>query len=245
MSVSPARSASTRAIGGAVAVAAVVAAGLLVSPEAAFGSFESLAGDPLVFGVVVAGLYLVRPLFAWPTTPLAVVVGYGYGVALGVPVALVGVVASVVPVFLVARRFAATDGARRCETDGDAAGRNPLERLGDGVARYYRTAGPIRGVVASRLVPIPSDVSTCAAAVSGIKLRHFVAGTVVGELPWTVAAVVVGASAATVTAGGLGELGLALGVACGLAAALLLAGPAYRTIRSRRHANEPPRSVDT
>jgi len=224
----------TRVLAGAVAASAMVAAGLLVSPSAALAAVDSLTADPLAFGLVVAGLYLVRPLLAWPTTPLAVVVGYGYGVALGVPVALAGVVVTVLPIFVAVGWLAGgepTENPGATSNGYEESGR--LERAGDAVARYYETAGPLRGVVASRLAPIPSDVATCAAAVSGVPLRWFVVGTAVGELPWTVAAVVVGASAATATAGGVGDAGLAVSLAGLLAACLLLAGPAYRALRSR------------
>ncbi|MDF9744250.1 TVP38/TMEM64 family protein [Natrinema salsiterrestre] len=233
MSVSTAR---MRVIAGAIVATGMVVAGVLVSPSTAIGTVDSLAADPLLFGVVVAGLYLVRPFLAWPTTPLAVVVGYGFGVAVGVPVALAGIVVTVLPVFVAARLLSADDGegdpdarvaAGTCESDD---GTGFLERARDTVGRYYETAGPLRGVTASRLAPIPSDVATCAAAISGVSLRQFVLGTVIGELPWTIAAVVVGASAATITAGGFGELGLVFSVGCAVAAAFLLAGPIYRTM---------------
>ncbi|WIV67903.1 TVP38/TMEM64 family protein [Natrialbaceae archaeon AArc-T1-2] len=221
---------SARVVASAVVLGGVVAAGLLSSPSTPLTAVESTASDPYRFGLVVAGLYLVRPALAWPTTPLAVVVGYGYGVALGVPIALVGVVVTVIPVFVVVRRTVGRAGGH----DGDVLGGfGLLERTGRAVDRYYEAAGPVRGVTASRLAPIPSDVSTAAAATSGVKLRHLVAGTAIGELPWTVAGVVVGASAATVTTTGLGEFGLPLAVACALAATLLLAGPAYRLARER------------
>ena len=219
---------------GLVVAVAVATAGLLVSPSAVLATLETLANDPLLFGLVVAVLYAVRPLLAWPTTPLSVLVGYGYGVALGVPLALGGVVATVLPVFLAVRWLAGDDADPADAADATRFERT-LERTGTIVTRYYETAGPIRGVTASRLAPIPSDVSTCAAAVSDVRLRQFVVGTVLGELPWTVAAVVVGASAATVTTRGLGDLGLTLSIACGLAAAVLLAGPAYRVARTRRN----------
>ncbi|WP_339103372.1 VTT domain-containing protein [Haloterrigena salinisoli] len=229
-----------RALAGAIAIGAILAAGALVSPSALLATVESVSADPVLFGLVVIALYLGRPLLALPTTPLAAVVGYGYGVAVGVPVALLGVVVTVVPVFVVARWIAAGP------TDGDA-GQSPsasvstagpfgsiLERAGAVVGRYYATAGPVRGVVASRLAPIPSDVATCAAAVSDVRLRHLAIGTAIGELPWTIAAVVVGASAATVRTGGLGELGVTLALACFAAAIALLAAPAYRFVRGRR-----------
>ena len=232
---------STRAIAGTVLATVIVAAGVIVSPSAAITAVESLAADPVLFGAVVAGLYLIRPLFAWPTTPLAIVVGYGYGVSLGVPIALVGVVVTVIPVFLAARWIVdPTDRATSATTRGS----DLVARAGDVTRRYYRAAGPIRGVTASRLAPIPSDVSTCAAAASGVRLRHLVVGTAIGELPWTVAAVVVGASAATITTGGFGELGLALSAACLLAAGVLLAGPLYRVLQARTDARNAGQPVD-
>ncbi|WP_226038776.1 VTT domain-containing protein [Natrinema sp. DC36] len=236
MSLSSAR---TRALVGAIMATAMVAAGLLVSPSTTLGAVDSLTADPLLFGLVVAGLYLVRPLLAWPTTPLAAVVGYGFGVAVGLPIALLGVVVTVLPVFVAARWLSSDDASTAphtrgtpSESEGDSS--RLLERAGDTVARYYETAGPLRGVIASRLAPIPSDIATCAAAVSGVSLRQFVVGTVIGELPWTTAAVVVGASAATITASGVGELGVAFSLVCAAAALVLLTGPAYGTVRTER-----------
>ncbi|QLG48484.1 TVP38/TMEM64 family protein [Natrinema halophilum] len=227
MPISPGR---MRALAGAIAVMGIVAAGLFVSPSTMLDMVDSMAADPFTFGLVVTGLYLVRPLLAWPTTPLAVVVGYGFGVAVGLPVALAGVVTTVLPVFFAVRWLAVDDGTN----DGGL-----FERTGDTVSRYYDATGPLRGVTASRLAPIPSDVATCAAAVSDVEPRHLLIGTAIGELPWTTAAVVVGASAATITSSGLGELGLALSVVCAVAAGLLLAGPLYRAIRTqnRRRTN--------
>ncbi|WP_201294029.1 VTT domain-containing protein [Natronorubrum halalkaliphilum] len=234
----------TRAFIGAVLSCAILAAGVLGPSSAILGLVESAANDPLLFGLLVVGLYLVRPLLALPTTPLAVVVGYGYGVTLGVPIALLGVVTTVLPVFVVARWIAGRDDPS-CSTSFDGLLGTTLERTGTAVTRYYDTAGPIRGVVASRLAPIPSDISTCAAAVSGVRVRHLLVGTAIGELPWTVAAVIVGSSAATVTAGGVGELGLTLTVACIVAAAALLAGPAYRAVQTRTQTRSRGRSTDS
>jgi len=232
-------SATTRAIAGVLIVSGAVTAGILVSPTATMETVSRLADDPMLFSVVVAGLYLVRPLFAWPTTPLAIVVGYGYGVALGVPIALLGVAVTVVPV------FAAVRWLRTADSGGDPADTSTgpqtasgaigtlLSRTETAIDRYYDTAGPLRGVIVSRLAPIPSDVSTAAAAVSDVRLRHLLAGTLIGEFPWTVAGVIIGASAATATTDGLGDIGLALTIACTIAAAVLLAGPIYRVLQTR------------
>ncbi len=216
-------STTARALAGTLVLGILAAGALFVSPSATLATVESVAADPYLFGLAVAGLYLLRPLLAWPTTPLAVVVGYGYGVALGVPVALAGVVLTAIPPFLAVRWLA----------DGDGLPGSILGRAGDAATGYYDHAGPIRGVTASRLAPIHADVSTAAAAAGGVRLRHLAVGTAVGELPWTAAGVVVGASAATVATAGLGELGASLTVACALAAALLLSGPAYRLVRER------------
>ncbi|TMT87142.1 TVP38/TMEM64 family protein [Haloterrigena sp. H1] len=218
----------SRAIAGALVAVGMVAAGVLVSPTTVLETVDAVAADPLAFGVVVAGLYLVRPALAWPTTPLAAVVGYGFGVTAGIPIALAGVVTTVLPIFVAVRWLTGDDTAAAADSSGSL-----LEQAGETVARYYDTAGPLRGVTASRLAPIPSDVATCAAAVSDVDLRHLIVGTAIGELPWTVAAVVVGASAATVSTNGLGDLGLALSLSCALAAVLLLAGPLYRALRAR------------
>lgn len=214
-----------RVVVGLIALLAVVSAGFVVSPAAALATVEAMAADPIRFGALVGILYVIRPVFAWPTTPLAIVVGYGFGVTLGVPIALAGIVLTVIPPFLAARWIAAgaDPGSCRSLPVGDA-----VERAGKTLVRYYDTTGSVRGVAVTRLAPIPSDVATAAAAVSGVRLGPFLAGTVVGEVPWTVAAVVVGASAATITTDGLGELGVPLLVGCLVAAVALLAGPLYR-----------------
>ncbi len=240
MSVSPGQ---LRLLAGMIVIGAIVATGVLVSPAGVLGAAESVSSDPYLFGLVVVGLYLVRPLLALPTTPLALVVGYGYGVVLGVPIALAGVIMTVIPVFLAARWLGDAETRTWPWSIGGWIG-TLLERTGTTVSRYYNTAGPVRGVIVSRLAPIPSDVSTCAAAVSGVRLRELVIGTAIGELPWTVAAVIVGSSAATVTAGGLGDLGVMLTVACLLAAMALLAGPIYRAVQSRPQRRSVDRQMD-
>jgi len=203
-----------RTAAGGAALGAVVAASLLASPEAALSVAASAAADPLPFGVALLAIYLVRPFVAWPTTVVAILAGYGYGVALGVPVALAGAVVTSMPPFL---------GVRWLADDGRFWG-----RLGDAGDRFFGSTGHVRGVTAARLLPIPADAVTGTAAASGVSLPAFAVGTVLGELPWTVAAVVVGSSAERVAARGLGEVGLPLVAACVAAAALLLASPAYQ-----------------
>ncbi|WP_439027111.1 TVP38/TMEM64 family protein [Haloarchaeobius sp. DT45] len=214
---------SPRAVGGVALVALVLAASLLISPDAVLVHVEALAAEPLLFGLALVVLYSLRPLVAWPTTLVAVVVGYGYGVALGVPIGLAGAVFTSMPPFFAARWV---DGGGPVPLLDRFS---PVGQFRSSAERYFETAGGFRGVTAARLAPIPADAVTCTASVSGVSLRSFVAGTLVGELPWTIAAVVVGSSANTLTTHGLGAIGLPLAVAMVVSAAVLLAGPAYET----------------
>lgn len=211
-----------RALAGAVVACAVVAS-VVTSPAAAMGYVSAVANDPFAFAAVLVGLYTVRPFLAWPATLLAAVVGYGYGVALGVPVALSLVVGTSLIPFYATRWF---DGGTLAPTDTpDGSG----GRLRGRVDAYFGAAGDVRGVTAARLVPIPADIVSCTAAVSGVSTSAFVVGTLLGELPWTIAAVLVGSSAKELSTGGLGSVGLPLGVVTVAAAIALLAGPAYRS----------------
>lgn len=196
------------------AVAAVAIAAALHSPERLLAVAEATAADPLLFGGVVLALYLLRPLVLWPPTLVAVVVGYGYGVGLGIPVALAGAVVTSAPPFVLARWL-----GRDAPT---------VARVRDAGEGFFEAAGPVRGVTAARLAPVPADAVTCAAAVSGVTFRELAAGVLVGELPWTVAAVTIGASLATLATDGLAAGGLRLGALGTVVALALLAGPAYR-----------------
>lgn len=202
-------------LGGGLALFCVVAAGaLLTSPERALSRLDWLVADPVRFVAVLLLLALVRPLLAWPTTLLAVLVGYGWGLA-GLPLAVALVALTSVPPFLLARRSRA--GGRVAAVS---------ERTVD-------VTGGLRVVTASRLVPVPSDVVSIAAGLANVRLSTFVVGTAAGELPWAVAGVVAGESIETVLSGGLGAVvDLRLVAAALVAAVLLLAGPVYRAAES-------------
>lgn len=204
-----------RSAAGLLVLAVVLVGALAVSPDRAFALAERVADDPFVLGAVLGGLYLVRPLFAWPTTVLSLLVGAAYGVAVGIPVALVGIALTTIPTYLATRHLGVAERFPRVDSVG---------------SRYFDRAGPLRGTVAGRLVPIPADVVTCGAAVAGVRLRTLLAGTVVGEVPWTVAAVVVGSSAGRIARVGLDGLGPRLAVATTVAGLALLAGPAYAVL---------------
>jgi|AntDeeMinimDraft_4_1070355.scaffolds.fasta_scaffold00071_32 uncharacterized membrane protein YdjX (TVP38/TMEM64 family) len=212
-----------RALVGFALLATVAIASLAVSPAATMEALDALTADPFLFALALVACYLLRPLVAWPTTVLAVVVGYGYGVALGIPIGLLGAVLTSMPIWAAGRYLG----------DGDA---NPLawitpgERFLDAASTYFETAGDFRGVTAARLAPLPADAVTATAAMTGVSLPAFVAATLVGELPWTIAAVLVGSSLSSLTTDGMGAVDARLVVALAIAATLLLAGPFYRRI---------------
>lgn len=213
---------SRRGVLTAAVAAALVAVGLLVSPMALLDRLGGLLFSPW-FPLVLLGLYLVRPALAWPITALSVLVGYRYGIALGLPVALLGAVGtSLIP-------YAA---ARYLRTDSGWIG-----RAADGSERFFSATGDLRGVIAARLAPTPAEAISAAAGVARVPVAAFVAGTLVGELPWTVAAVLAGHSMRRLS---LAEAtpGPWIVLAGSIVAAIVLAGPAYRYARRRRAAGE-------
>jgi uncharacterized membrane protein YdjX (TVP38/TMEM64 family) len=172
----------------------------------------------------VVALAAVRPLLAWPTTLLAVAVGFGYG-WLGTPFALALVVGTALLPYALARagRLRLRDGAETPEDPGVAA---RFCRAGE---RFAAESGSVRAVAGTRLLPLPSDAVTVGAAAAGVGVRPFVLGTALGELPWVLCGVAVGVSLDRLAAGGgsLVDPTVILGMAG--VGALVLAGPLYRT----------------
>lgn len=204
-----------RPLVGLLVALVVTAATWASSPATALANLTALAADPWRFALALLVLALLRPLVAWPTTLLAVVAGYGFGLVGAAP-ALALVVLSSLPPYLLARRLG-----------GDGRFARAGGRLAD-------AAGDLRTVVASRLLPIPSDVVSVGAGAAGVPARAFVLGTAVGEVPWVVAGTLAGRSADRALAEGLGAVvDERLLLAAALAAALVLAGPAYRAYRER------------
>lgn len=199
---------------GTTALVVVLALAVLV-PVDAVALASGVVASPW-FPVVLVGLYLARPFLAWPISALSVLVGYRYGVLVGVPVALAGAVAtSLVPYYF----------GDRLPTAGSV-----LDRVRTGGERYFTAAGDVRGVAAARLAPTPAEAVSAAAGLAGVPPGAFVLGTLAGELPWTIAAVALGASLDTLTLS-TSHVDLRLVLACVLLAVLVLAGPAWRTFR--------------
>jgi uncharacterized membrane protein YdjX (TVP38/TMEM64 family) len=211
------RATARQLVGLAVLGAVALAAALTLSPETVARRVTALAADPWLFGGVLLAAYLLRPVVAWPISVLSVVVGFALGPA-GIPVALGGAVLTCLPPYLVARKL------------GHDAGL--LGTLGEHGRTYFEAAGDLRGVAAARLAPLPADPVSYTAGLSHVTVGRYVLGTALGELPWVTAAVLVGASAETVTTEGLSG-GPAVVVGATALAVLVLSGPAYQLLRER------------
>lgn len=200
-----------------VALGALLVLAVLLRPGRVLGALRAMVASPW-FPVFLVGLYGVRPLLGWPISLLSALVGFKYGLLVGVPIALVGAVATCLLPFA-AGRYAPADG-------------RVFGALTDGSRRYFEATGDLRGLVAARLAPTPPEAISGAAGAGGVGLGTFVAGTLLGELPWVVAAVALGSSldAFTMDAAHLDSAYVLAGVA---AAAVLLAPVAYRTWRRR------------
>ena len=210
----------------AAGVAVAAAAAWLASPAAALARLSLLAADLLRFGVALLALTAVRPFLAWPTTLLAVAVGFGYG-WVGVPLGVALLVATALPPYLLART-----GRVRARGAWRTA-----DRLCDAGERLATATGGVRAVTATRLLPLPSDAVSVGAGASGIRPRQFLLGTAAGELPWVIVGVAVGVSLDRLAAGDLSAVDPTALVAMAGVGALLLAGPAYRTLRGEEPAS--------
>lgn len=210
-------------VAGAI-VSALLVLGVVLSPGAAVERLRMALHSPL-FPAVLVGLYVLRPLLAWPITALSVLVGYRYGLAVGVPLALAGAVATSLLPYAVARYFGDDDGL--------------LGWAQSGSEQFFAASGDLRGVIAARLAPTPAEVISVAAGIGRVSVSAFMVGTAVGELPWTIAAVFAGHSMRRLSISGVETVDPALVVGCGLAGALLLSGPAYRLFGEWRERGSP------
>ncbi len=154
-----------RVVAGAAAALLVLVAALAVPPDVAFARLAWLAADPVRLVAALLVLAAVRPFLAWPTTLLAVLAGYGFGLA-GAPLALALITLTSVPTYLLARR-GRTDLSAAATSSRLAAG---AVRAVDAGERAVAVAGDTRAVAASRLVPAPSDVVSVGAGLAGVPL---------------------------------------------------------------------------
>ena len=201
-----------RLVAGVLSVLTLGAVTWFVTPAAAFAWVDSLAARPLQYGLVLAAATVLRPVVAWPPTVLSVAVGYGYGLW-GVPVAVTLVVLTSLPLYWVGLRV-------------DNGGR--LTRAG---TELLAETGSRRGMIGVRLLPIPSDLVSLGAGVAAVRLRGFLVGTAIGELPWAILGVVAGHSLNRLQQQGLtGDVDPWLLGGLTAVGVLLLAGPCYRLL---------------
>ena len=202
-------------LGTAALVAVVGAAALVLSPAQLIREAVHLADHPVYLAGLIVFLYLVRPLFAWPTMPLSAFVGFMLGIGYGIPVALMGALVTC----LIPYRF-----AQRAGEQGGMFG-----WLGESGRRIIEVTGETRGVLAARLSPVPADPVSYGAGFADVSTRAFVVGTFVGEIPWVVAEVIAGASMRSLTLSGVSVETLPQLLALlGAIAILILLGPTYR-----------------
>jgi len=194
---------------------AAIGASVLFSANTVVARLESLATAPLLFALALVGIYLVRPFLLWPVSAVAIALGYLYGPYVGFPLALAGGVLTATPPFLVGR-YAQSDLG--LFGDVQSSGQQLVDAVGE-----------TRGVVAARLSPIPGDPVSYAAGLSGVSMRSFLTGTVIGEVPWAVVTVATGASMRTLT---LSEFSVSPAFVVSLAglAIIILAGPLYNHV---------------
>ncbi|MFO7926443.1 MAG: TVP38/TMEM64 family protein [Halobacteriota archaeon] len=201
----------------AIAILAAIAAlaAISTSPEAILGQMDLLADRPALLAFALVALYLTRPVLAWPISALSILLGYLFG-PLAIPVALAGAVVTTFPPYLLARYL------------GHDAGL--FARIGEAGKAVRRTTGDLRGVVAVRLAPLPTDPVSYAAGLAGVPVRPYVLGTAVGEAPWVGTAVLLGASMGQLVTTGLSASPLLLGTTIALALLSALSRPAYKRL---------------
>jgi len=198
-----------------VTLLAVGFAAWVISPAVALDRFEALASRPPAFAAAVFAAALIRPACAWPTLVLSIGIGYAAGLA-GLPLALAALVLTSLPPYWFG---ASTAGSGRLTTAGEIA---------------LAETGGVRGVTAARLFPVPSDAVSVAAGAVGVRLRPYLVGTALGELPWAILGLVVGRSVDHLTMGDLsGAVDPWLLAGMTATAILLLAGPFYRMLSTR------------
>lgn len=192
----------------------VLLLGVVVSPNSVREQLQSMLWEPW-FPLALVGLYVLRPVLAWPISALSILVGFRYGLAVGFPVAMAGVVFTSLLPYGLARVYQPDSGL--------------LGTAATGSRQFFGTTGHLRGVIAARLAPTPAEVISVAAGVGRVSLPAFVIGTVIGEIPWTAAAVFAGYSMRSLTLSANFDIRLA--VAGAIAGGLLVAGPVYRHVR--------------
>lgn len=217
---------ATRLLGGLLAVGALTAAALLL-PIPGPAELRAWASGAGVAGALVLLLaYALLTVAPIPRTVFNLAAGLLLGELVGVAVALVATAISGCLAFLLAR----------------ALGGNLLARLSHGrrlrIVGERLADGGTLAVTSLRLIPVlPFAPLSYCCGLSPLRLRPYLAGTVVGSLPGTVAVVVLGDALTGTTPPAL--------VGCYLAFAALGALGLLRVLRSaQRPAPQPAQPVN-
>ncbi len=202
-----------RAAGRILAVAAVVLGAALIwrdrallDPETVSRAIAAEPAAPLVFLAV----HVMASLLFLPRTVLAVAAGMLFGAAWGVVWAAAGSVLGAVAGFLVARHV----NAGMIEPESLPRFGRVLQRVED---------GGWRSVMALRLIPvIPHSLANYALGLTKLPLGGYALGSLLGQLPITIAYVDLGAAGGRLWAGQAGWLAPTLIGAAALLASFLL-----------------------
>lgn len=203
-----------RIVVGLVVVCTLLLGAALLQPRSLLRTAVDLTNSRAFVAVVLA-LYVGRPFLAVPMSLVTVVVGWRYGLVVGLPIAVAGTVVTTYLPYLLGRYY---------RTDSGPFGW--LSRMGE---RAFDVTGGLRGMVASRLAPAPADGVSYGAGVAGVAPSTYVLGTVLGELPWTLGYLLIGRSMQALTLEAV-EVDYRVLVVAALVALLVVAPPVVSAI---------------
>ncbi len=202
------------ALGLGLAAAATIAT-VLGAPSS--GSVEeSITELGVVAPIAFVAVYAALTVGLLPGAALSLAAGAIFGVGLGTVVTVLGATIGATLAFLIGRRL--SRGSVEAITGGQ------LQRLD----RHLAERG-FASVLLVRLVPlVPFNALNYAAGATGLRLRDYVGGTVIGILP--------GSVAFTAAGDGAGSPGSPLFIGALVALALLTLGGSVAARRTRRQA---------
>lgn len=187
----------------------------ILDPLAISTVIEGYPAAPLVF----LGIHIAASLLFLPRTLLAILAGLLFGAGWGILWAEIGCVAGALAGFLLARYI----NSGLVDVERNARIRRVLERV---------EGGGWRGVALLRLIPImPHSVTNYGLGLTRLSLSAYAFGSLIGQLPMTIAYVDLGAAGGQLILGRSAWLGPTL---IGLAAlSVSVAIPAYSRWRAR------------
>jgi uncharacterized membrane protein YdjX (TVP38/TMEM64 family) len=162
----------------------------LIDPTTITAAINRYPAAPLIF----LSIHILASLLFVPRTLLAIVAGLLFGVGWGILWAELGSVLGAAAGFLIARDI--SSGPIRL--GGSARLRPALERI---------ERGGWRAVALLRLIPVmPHSLTNYGLGLTGLPIGAYALGSMVGQLPLTVAYVDLGAAGERLMAGGAGWL---------------------------------------